>query len=619
MTSTPDQNISRPPAATPVVWLQDRVDGKIRRKRFAGYCGEVRCDAPQDFARAVAEVERLRGEGKHLAGFISYEAGYLTENTLAPLLPKGRDVPLIWMGIFTSLEEETLEAHPAIQGRDKVGAIKDLVPELDHDAYCRGVEHTLDYIAAGDIYQANFTYRSAFSWTGDPVNLFDALTRTQPVPYAAYIDTGEEVILSLSPELFFDISGETIRARPMKGTSKRGRTTAEDAVLSEALAADPKERAENLMILDLMRNDLSRLAEPGSVNVPERFTVERYRTVLQMTSSVEAKLKPGSDFQAMLDALFPCGSVTGAPKVRAMEIISELEQSPRGVYTGAIGHLAPGGDAAFNVAIRTLTLKPDTSDKTNWHGSVGVGGGIVYDSTPQREFDECQVKIAFLDKPDKEPIQLIETMRVEAGQIYLLDEHAARLGDSAHYFDYPCQIEGIKQALMNHAASLGPGTWRLRLLLSADGSVSFTEAPLAERSSITFSIATPRISSSDIFIFHKTTRRALYDDTLAAETARCGADEVLFFNERGEIAEGSRSNLFVRKGELLLTPPLSSGCLPGTLRAHLLGDPDTQIIEKVMVLTDLETADAIYFGNSVRGLEPARLITADTNAPNAHP
>lgn len=607
MTNTPEHNTS----PTPTVWLQDRVAGKIRRKCFTGYCGEVCCDAPEDFASAIAQVERLRGEGKHLAGFISYEAGYLTENTLAPLMPGGRDVPLIWMGVFDAAEEAELQAHPAAQGESKVGAIQDLTPELDHDAYCQAVERTLDYIAAGDIYQANFTYRSAFNWTGDPHNLFDALTRTQPVPYAAYIDTGEEVILSLSPELFFDISGDTIRARPMKGTSKRGRTNAEDAQLAEALACDPKERAENLMIVDLMRNDLSRLAQPGSVAVPDRFTVERYRTVLQMTSSVEAKLKPGADFPALLGALFPCGSVTGAPKVRAMEIIAQLEQSPRGVYTGAIGYLAPGGDAAFNVAIRTLTLKPKTSDKTAWAGSVGVGGGIVFDSTPQREFDECQVKIAFLDKPDKEPIQLIETMRVEGGKIYLLDEHAARLEDSAHYFDYPCQIEEIKQALTDHASSLGSGTWRLRLLLSADGSVSFTQAPLATRPSITFSIARPRISSSDIFIFHKTTRRALYDDTLAAETARCDVNEVLFLNERGELAEGSRSNLFLRRGDVLVTPPVSSGCLPGTLRAHLLSDRDTQIVEEVLSLADLETADAIYFGNSVRGLELAQLITQD--------
>lgn len=605
MTNSPDQNTH----PSPLVWLQDRVAGKIRRKRFGGYCGEVRCDAPEDFARAIADVERLRGEGKHLAGFISYEAGYLTESTLAPLMPERRDVPLIWMGVFTSLEEEMLEAHATARGEERVGTIEDLTPELDHEAYCKAVEQTLDYIAAGDIYQANVTYRSAFSWTGNPVNLFDALTRTQPVPYAAYIDTGKEVVLSLSPELFFDISGDTIRARPMKGTSKRGRTTAEDAVLSEALANDPKERAENLMILDLMRNDLSRLAKPGSVHVPDRFTVERYRTVLQMTSSVEAKLKPGIDFPAMLDALFPCGSVTGAPKVRAMEVISQLERSPRGVYTGAIGHLAPNGDAAFNVAIRTLTLKPDANDRGAWTGSVGVGGGIVYDSTPQREYDECQVKIAFLDKPDKEPIQLIETMRVEAGEIYLLDEHMARLKDSAHYFDFPCQIEKIKQALMNHTAPLGSGNWRLRLLLSADGSVSLTEAPLAARPSITFSIARPCISSNDTFVFHKTTRRTLYDDTLTAESARCDVDEVLFLNERGELAEGSRSNLFLRRGDVLLTPPLASGCLPGSLRAHLLSDPDTQIVEEVLSLADLETADAIYFGNSVRGLELAHLAT----------
>lgn len=602
-----------PKTRTPTLWLQDCLDGKIRRKQFLGFEGEVRCDNPQDFDRMALEVERLRSAGKHVAGFVSYEAGYLTENTLARLLPEDRDVPLIWMGVFDRVEEEIFapQAAGANTFHQSV-TIETLNAELDREAYGEAIDQTLDYIRAGDIYQANFTYRSSLRWSGDPLDLFAALTATQPVPYAAYIDTGQEVILSLSPELFFDVSAGTIRARPMKGTARRGRTTAEDCRLAEALARDPKERAENLMILDLMRNDLSRLSEPGSVNVPERFTVERYRTVHQMTSSVEARLKDTADFPALLKALFPCGSVTGAPKVRAMEIIAELEHSPRGVYTGAIGHLAPNGDAAFNVAIRTLTLKPSGTSGTDWQGSVGVGGGIVYDSTSEREYDECQVKLAFLDTPAREPIQLIETMKAEAGSIWLLGEHLARLADSARYFDFPCDTGHIKDALRARVVTLGPGSWRLRLLLGTDGSFDITDAALTPpRYPLQFTVAADPVSSRDIFLYHKTTHRTFLDETLATENTRIGADEVLFLNERGELTEGSRSNLFLRMGDSLLTPPLESGCLPGTLRAHLLADPETQVIEQVLTLSDLAAADAVLFGNSVRGLQPARLITED--------
>lgn len=601
----------------PAVWLQDRVDGKIRRKRFHGLESVVCSKDPRTFKDAARDIERLRSDGKHLAGFISYEAGYLTESTLASLLPDNRDVPLLWMGAFSDVEEE-VSTPPAPEQLEnhRARAIDPPQAELTREDYTRAINQTLDYIKAGDIYQANFTYRSFFNWSGNPHDLFKDLTTAQPVPYAAYIDTGEEVILSLSPELFFDVSGNTIRARPMKGTARRGKTTREDHDLAEALALDPKERAENLMILDLMRNDLSRVSVPGSVKVPERFAVERYRTVHQMTSSVEARLKPHTNFPALLDALFPCGSVTGAPKVRAMEIISELEQSPRGVYTGAIGHLDPSGDATFNVAIRTLTLKPHLTPEADaaqdWRCSVGVGGGIVYDSTPQQEYDECQVKMAFMDKLERASVQLIETMKVEAGCIYLLREHLGRLEDSALYFDYPCKIEAIANAVQARATSLGTGTWRLRLLLSADGSFGLSDAPLEARAGpLRFTVASQHVSSSDRFLFHKTTRRTLFDETLAFEGARTDADEVLFLNERGELTEGSRSNIFLHKGHDLLTPPLSSGCLPGTLRAHLLADPDMRVTERVLTLADLDTADEILFGNSLRGLEPAVLVSRD--------
>lgn len=594
-------NASTRAPTKPMVFLQDRVDSRIRQKRFSGLMGAIRCDDPAHWNAALARIETEQENGHTLAGFVSYEAGYLLEQRLLPLLPQTRNVPLLWMGIFENMEEEIL--HPTdlqpIKGL-KRPHLTDLAPEIDKATYTKKVEAIKSLIEAGDVYQANFTYQTDLTLNGHPLDYFLSLTHAQPVPYAAYIDTGVETILSLSPELFFEVEEGTIRSKPMKGTARRGRTNLEDEKLASTLANDPKERAENLMILDLMRNDVSRIAKPGTVKVPERFQVERYRTVHQMTSTVTADLNRVTSVPDIFKAIFPCGSITGAPKVRAMEVIADLEESPRGVYCGAIGHIAPDGSSTFNVAIRTLTLKQETADL--WNGRIGVGGGIVYDSTPEGEYDECQVKLAFLTRQPREPFSLIETMlRREDGSVALLDEHLNRLVESARYFDIAISRANIEAAIKRHCESCGEGRMRVRLLLAQDGGVSFTSTPQEDSSGEPIKVckAKKSIDSRDLFVFHKTTRREHFDEALV-EARKRGFEEVLFFNENNEITEGAISNVFLEKNGNLLTPHITCGLLPGTLRARLIETGRAR--EAVLTERDLARADAIYFGNSVSGL-----------------
>jgi para-aminobenzoate synthetase / 4-amino-4-deoxychorismate lyase len=599
--------------SAPNVFLQDRVGHHIRQKRFLDPLGTIRCDTPDTFTEALSAIEAERSKGFHLAGYISYEAGYLTEPSLTHLIPGDRKVPLIWMGVFKTMEEEI--THPSLLpslGRLERPALTHIVPQVGEPDFYKAIRRIRAYIEAGDIYQANYTFQTDLTLKGHPLDYFLSLTHAQPVPYAAYIETGEETVLSLSPELFFEVSNGKIKARPMKGTARRGRTSQEDEEIADKLANDPKERAENLMILDLMRNDISRIAKPGSLDVPARFSIERYRTVHQMTSTVTADLKNEIDFPTLLRSIFPCGSITGAPKVRAMEIIRELESSPRGVYTGAIGHLAPDGKAAFNVAIRTLTLT--RKEEHLWTGNIGVGGGIVYDSTPQGEFDECQIKLSFLKRQSKGAFDLIETLkRSEDGTFFLLEAHLERLQGSARFFDYPFDRHAVQTTLETRSKALGSGTWRIRLLLKSDGTLEISQTELSTETKtashdILFRVSDQPIDSQNTFIYHKTTRRDLFDTARTKAQRNKGCDEVLFLNEKGEVTEGTISNLFIRKGGRFLTPPISCGLLAGTLRAHLLADPSLSLCEEILTLDDVLSADEIFFGNSVRGLQKARLL-----------
>jgi para-aminobenzoate synthetase/4-amino-4-deoxychorismate lyase len=415
------------------------------------------------------------------------------------------------------------------------------------------------------------------------------------VGWGGIVHDGQRWLLSLSPELFFRIEGGRIAARPMKGTAPRGRTPAEDDAHAARLAADPKERAENLMIVDLLRNDLSRVARAGSVKVPELFAIERYPTVQQMVSQVEAEMAPGRDAIDALEALFPCGSITGAPKVRAMEIIAEVESDVRGPYTGSIGTIAPDGTAAFNVAIRTLVLE-DGSDEA----LIGLGSAVVADSTAEAEWRECLAKGSFVTAGAR-PFDLIETMRFDAVDgIVALDRHIARLGASAAALGFPFDRHAARNEL--HAATLPlREARRVRLLLSRTGAIAIEVRPLAPtpEGPVAVRIAPLPVDPADFRLRHKTTDRAFHDDARRA----AGCFETIFVRPDGLLTEGSFTNLFVRKDGRLVTPPLSLGLLPGILRAGLVETGEA--VEGPLTQEDLR--GDFFIGNALRGLMAARL------------
>lgn len=550
---------------------------------------------------ALARLETAGQAGRHAAGFLGYELGFLFEERLLDRLPQAGTTPLLWLGLYDAPERLTaveVDRRLAAMAGESSGAALDIAPRINEAAYGQAFERVKALIADGDTYQVNLTFKAGFRLEGDPVALYRQLVRKQPVAYGALINTGTQWILSRSPELFVSSRDGLLTARPMKGTLKRGRTLAEDAAGRAALAADEKNRAENLMIVDLLRNDLGRIAEIGSVKVTDLFTVETYSTLHTMTSGILARRRPGVGTSELLANLFPCGSITGAPKLRAMEIIHDVEAGPRGVYTGSIGHFAPNGDLTLNVAIRTAVIDLDG------HGEIGIGGGIVADSVAADEYREALLKMAFFTDP-AQPVTLIETLLWEGdGGFALLERHLDRMAASAGYFGLPFD-RGLVRALLE-GQSFPADRMRVRLTLDASGpAVTAVELP-PNPQIFRFAIAPERLDSQSLWLLHKTTNRAFYDEPRQRAHAELGTDEVVFRNERGELTEGSITNLFVERGGLLLTPPLSSGLLPGTLRAELLASGKAE--EQVLTLADLEASDAIWLGNSVRGLMRADWI-----------
>uniref|UniRef100_UPI002AFDFAB9 aminodeoxychorismate synthase component I n=1 Tax=Devosia sp. TaxID=1871048 RepID=UPI002AFDFAB9 len=410
---------------------------------------------------ALARLEAANRAGLHAAGFLSYELGFIFEERLEPYLPAPGALPLLWLGLYdapqrlTVAEVETRLAAAA----GPFGRARDIAPMLDEAAYDRAFAEIKRLIAAGDTYQVNLTFKAGFRLEGDPVALYRQLVSRQPVAYGALIHTGAHWILSRSPELFVSSRNRALAARPMKGTAPRGPTPQADEAARLALSLDAKNRAENLMIVDLLRNDLARIAEIGSVKVTDLFSVETYSTLHTMTSGISARRKPGVTTTQLLENLFPCGSITGAPKLRAMEIIQALEAGPRGVYTGSIGHFAPNGDLTLNVAIRTAVI--DSAGR----GEIGIGGGIVADSDSDSEYREALLKMAFFTEP---PVTLIETLLWQEGKGYaLFERHLDRLAASARYFGLACDRAAI-EALLQGQDFPAPAM-RVRLTLDASG------------------------------------------------------------------------------------------------------------------------------------------------------
>lgn len=556
---------------------------------------------------ALERIDTGIARGLHAAGFLAYELGYVLEPRLAALLKGERNVPLIWMGLY---REPSRLANPEVQEwlRARTSGsyqFTDVEHAWSAEAYESRFAQVIEKIRAGDIYQLNLTFKARFRLSGSPLAFYRDLREKQPVAYGAIVDTGAVTVLSASPELFIAQHGRRIETRPMKGTAARRADPAADAEEKRILASDEKQRAENLMIVDLMRNDLGRIAEIGSVAVSDLFTVETYRTLHQMTSGVHATLTEGIGLSQLLAAIFPPGSVTGAPKIRAMELIGAYETEPRGVYCGAIGHISPGKtasehEALFNVAIRTPVMFRDG------HGEMGIGSGVVFDSEGAKEYAECLLKMKFLTDPPLR-FDLIETLLHEPGRGYwLLERHLARLEGSAVHFKFRCDMAEVRRKLARAVARREGERLRVRLLLGRDGDVNVTvsEQPAQGVDAVMGYVVSPtRIASADPFLTHKTTRRELYDGEWKRYHDEAGADEVIYLNERVEVAEGSRTNIFIERGGRLLTPQISSGLLPGTLRADLIASGRAD--EAVLKLDDLAKADAVYLGNSVRGLVKA--------------
>lgn len=582
-------------ADAPYVFLDDQITGVSREYRSPR--SVIRAYTIQDVPRAFQAIEQALADGYYVAGYAAYELGYALDRKLESLGTKDTPLPLLEFGVFDAFEPASQES-----GKNNPATLPALHPAWSQADYTSRFHKLLAYINAGDIYQANLTfpYRGVSQIKPDLSALYRQLRGRQPVRYGAIVSLGARDILSLSPELFFSVDDGLAKARPMKGTAPRGATPAEDVAIGKAMQADEKSRAENLMIVDLLRNDLSRVSKSGSVKVTDLFSLETFPTLHQMTSGIEAQLNDNVTITDVFARLFPCGSVTGAPKIRAMEIIRELEDRPRGAYCGAIGYFDPNGNCSFNVAIRTLTSTPlDGAFALEYN----VGSGVVYDSKAADEYAECLLKARIVTRQSP---QLIETLKwTQAQGFEYLQGHCLRLMKAADALGYPLDITAAMQAL-DETVSHAKSDQRVRLALSENGNISVTTQTLNSlKTPLRLAISSAAINSSDLKFTLKTSPMPLYDAARAAVKSRADCDEMIFINERGHITEGSFTNIFVKRGDILLTPPLSDGLLPGVLRAHLL--ENGQALETHLTLQDLENTQ-IYMGNSVRGLMPASLI-----------
>jgi para-aminobenzoate synthetase/4-amino-4-deoxychorismate lyase len=531
----------------------------------------------QDVRNALQKVEALvNTNGWTAAGFVSYEAAPAFDSALK--VSNSNSFPLLWFGLYSAPQAINIPLS-----ENESSEINWQATTM-RESYNTAIQKVKDYIALGRTYQVNYTMRLNSEFKGDEWTFFLKIAKTQN-KYAAYIDTGRYVICSTSPELFFKLDGEKIYSQPMKGTVKRGRTTTEDAEQSQWLHDSSKNRAENVMIVDMIRNDIGRIAEIGSVHVPELFKVEKYPTLFQMTSTVQAKTDASVD--EIFSALFPCASITGAPKVSTMNIIAELETTPRRIYTGSIGYLAPNRKAQFNVAIRTAII-----DRESNQAEYGVGGGIVWDSTSADEYSEALLKARVLTERTNE-FSLLETILwTPQDGYFLLEKHIERMRDSAEYFGFSFSRENVKQHLEKLPAEFS-SPQRIRILLNRLGNINVeTKEFQIQENPFKVCLSNQPINSGEIFLYHKTTNRNTYPSLVH------GMDDILLFNENDELTEFTIGNLVVEINDELFTPPVSCGLLAGTYREHLL---ETQKIkERIIRKNELPRCLKIFLINSVR-------------------
>ncbi len=573
-----------------------------RSRLYSGHAGTLACVDAAGWPRVLAEMQAALARGLFAVPVLTYELGsHLMGVAAHPVAG-----PLAQVLLFDScahLSPGDVEAWLAERSGMDAGpaGIAGVHANVDQAEFSRALGAIHDYIEAGDTYQVNYTYRLRFDAFGSLFALYARLRARQPVPYGALVGLPDGgALLSLSPELFVRHAQGELVTRPMKGTAPASDDALENARRAAALAFDAKNRAENLMIVDLLRNDLGRIAVTGSVEVPALFEVQRYSGVLQMTSTVRAQLRPDATLEQVFAALYPCGSITGAPKRRTMEIIRELEPAARGVYTGAIGWFDPTGEFCLSVPIRTLALRPEQGGVRR--GEMGVGAGIVYDSEADDEFAECRLKARFLTGLAND-FEIFETMRASRDEgCARRDAHLARMRASAEYFAYPFDTGRAIAALDGACAAFAPGRhYRLRLGLGPDGSFSVGSGELAALTEpVKVFIAADVTDAGELFLRHKTSVRARYDAAWRDAETRGGFD-CLFFNERDELTEGGRSNVFVMVDGRWCTPPLACGVLPGIMRATLLADPAMNAEERVITRAMFALATRIMLCNSLRG------------------
>ncbi|TCS37816.1 para-aminobenzoate synthetase/4-amino-4-deoxychorismate lyase [Paucimonas lemoignei] len=610
--------------------LDDAGASGAQSRLYTDYVGTLTCTDARDLPAMLGRMQDALAQGMHALALFNYELGAHMHG----ITPRVDCPPLAQILLFQAcrlltsaevkqwLEQEGVAGETAaasadvgsLAENDGAAGIADLRSSISEAQFHAALARIRQYLEAGDTYQVNYTYRLRFDAYGSLVNLYRRLRASQPVPYGALIalpDGGG--ILSFSPELFVRNDGGVLTACPMKGTAPATGNADRDAEQARTLVADAKTRAENLMIVDLLRNDLGRIAQRGTVRVPHLFDVSRFGQVLQMTSTIQARVRDDIDLAQLLAALYPCGSITGAPKRRTMQIIRELEPDARGWYTGAIGWFEAAkeerriGDFCLSVPIRTLVLQSEQGGVRQ--GEMGVGAGIVYDSESAKEYAECRLKARFLTGLAHD-FELLETMQASASGCLYLERHLQRLGASARYFGFTWHEAALRAQLQQTFASLPPGPHRLRLALRPDGTASIQTAALMPLTQPVKLLLSPQFMwTDDLFLRHKTTRRQVYDAAWKAAEAQ-GAFDMLFHNEAGEITEGARSNLFIKLRGRWVTPPLSAGLLPGVMRSVLLDDPSWQAVEAPVTLTDLHNAEEIVACNALRGVLQATLVAS---------
>jgi len=557
-----------------------------------------------DYDEVEEAFKRIEDYSKkcYLVGYFSYELGYYFEKSSFKI--KDHFIyPLIHLCVFDKaiiFDHRNAKLNFSPKGlfikkeKKKSFYLRNLRLNITEEKYIKKINRIKDYIKKGDTYQVNFTNKFHFDFKGSAFSFYQDLKNKQSVSYACFSKFKDEYVISLSPELFFKRKGLNIYSKPMKGTIERGKTLLEDKKKIEELKASIKNRAENLMIVDLVRNDLNRICKPESVKVINLFTIEKYPTLFQMTSLIKGELLKGITYFDIFKSIFPGGSVTGAPKIRTMQIIRELEKENRNVYCGALGIIFPKNKAIFNLPIRTISLIKDK-------GQMGVGGGIVIDSSAHSEFKECLLKAKFLTEKYK-PFHLLETIGFLNGRYRFLKQHLRRLKSSANYFDFYFDYKKIISLLIDLRKEFKDGfDYKVRLLLDKEANIKLDYSPIFKDNlkKKYIAISKYRTDPKDLFLYHKTTCRNLYDSEYRYYSKR-GYFDVIFLNTYGEVTEGAISNIIIEKNKILYTPALSSGLLPGIYRDYLI--KKYKVRERVIFLKDLINADRIFLCNSVRGL-----------------